>query len=78
MTSYLDKSGAITYTNNLFLQTSKWTPKRVLGKTIWQMFPETTEGQDQAHLIWEQLTSGNAWSGTVEKVNRLGEQYFAI
>ncbi|MBO1913148.1 PAS domain-containing protein, partial [Microvirga sp. 3-52] len=69
-------SGAITYTNNLFLETSKWTPKRVLGKTIWQMFPETTEGQDQAHLIWEQLSSKNAWSGTVEKVNRFGEQYF--
>ncbi len=32
MTTYLDKSGAITYTNNLFLQTSKWTPKRVLRK----------------------------------------------
>ncbi|QUW24022.1 EAL domain-containing protein [Sporosarcina sp. Marseille-Q4063] len=76
MTTYLDTSGAITYTNNLFLETSKWTPKRVLGKTIWQMFPETTEGQDQAHLIWEQLSSKSAWSGTVEKVNRLGEQYF--
>lgn len=76
MTTYLDTSGAITYTNNLFLETSKWTPKRVLGKTIWQMFPDTTEGQDQAHLIWEQLSSKNAWSGTVEKVNRFGEQYF--
>ena len=77
MTTYLDKSGAITYTNSLFLQTSKWTPKRVLGKTIWQMFPETIAGQDQAHLIWDQLTSGNAWSGTVEKVDRLGDQYFS-
>ena len=76
MTTYLDTSGAITYTNTLFLSTSKWTPKRVLGKTIWQMFPDSQAGQDQAHQIFDQLSSGNTWSGAVEKANRFGDSYF--
>ena len=76
MTTYLDSSGAITYTNSLFLSTSKWTPKRVLGKTLWQMFPDNESGQNQAHLIFDQLSSGKTWSGLVEKANRFGDSYF--
>jgi len=76
MTTYLDTSGAITYTNTLFLSASKWTPKRVLGKTIWQMFPDSQAGQNQAHQIFNQLSSGNTWSGAVEKADRFGDSYF--
>ena len=76
MITQMDSGGSITYTNSLFLQTSKWTPKRVLGKTLWQMFPDTIEGRDQAHEIWKYLTSGRSWFGTAEKVTRLGDPYF--
>lgn len=76
MVTHIDDKGSITYINKLFLQTSKWTPKRVLGKTLWQMFPKTAVGQEQAQEIWTDLKNGKSWSGTVEKVTRLGESYF--
>lgn len=76
MVTHFDQHGSITYTNKEFLQTSKWTPKRVLGKTLWQMFPDTQESQKQAHHIWYQLSQGNSWSGTVEKITRFGDSYF--
>lgn len=76
MVTHIDVNGSITYTNSIFLQTSKWTPKRVLGKTIWQMFPDTTKGQKQAHEIWTRVSSGKSWFGTAEKVTRLGDSYF--
>lgn len=76
MVTHMDEKGSITYTNKLFLQTSKWTPKRVLGKTLWQMFPQTESGQEQAQKIWLEIKNEKSWSGTVEKVTRLGEPYF--
>ena len=76
MVAHMDKDGTITYTNSVYLEKSKWTPKRVLGKTLWQMLPDTTKGQEQAHSIWNHVSSGESWSGTVEKVTRLGNPYF--
>lgn len=76
MVTHIDDQGSITYTNKLFLQTSKWTPKRVLGKTFWQLFPESVAGQDKAQSIWNHVKSGKSWTGTVEKTTRLGESYF--
>ena len=76
MVTRTDSEGSIIYTNKKFLETSKWTPRRVLGKTLWQMFPETVEGQSQAHAIWKSIKAGKTWYGTVEKVTRLGEPYF--
>lgn len=76
MVTHLDKSGLITYTNKEFLATSKWTPKRVIGKTWWQMFSETKAGQQQANTIWNSVANGKNWSGIVEKQTRLGEPYF--
>lgn len=76
MVTHFNNNGSITYTNKAFLQTSKWTPKRVLGKSFWQMFPETEEGQEQAYAIWNDLEKGSPWSGTAEKATRYGESYF--
>jgi len=76
MVTHMDKSGFITYANKGFLKTSKWTPKRILGKTWWQMFPETEEAQIQANLIWNIVNDGNKWSGVVEKITRQGDSYF--
>ena len=58
MVTRTDSEGSIIYTNKNFLETSKWTPKRVLGKYIVANVPETVEGQNQAHAIWKSVTSG--------------------
>lgn len=76
MVTHLNKHGAITYTNKEFLAISKWTPKRVIGKTFWQMFPNSDENQKEAENIWLQVTKGKPWSGTVKKVTRLNEPYY--
>lgn len=76
MVTHMDKHGLITYTNKEFLNVSHWTPKRVLGKTFWQMFPDTKEDQKKANLIWEQLLKGKAWSGSIKKITRLGKAYY--
>ena len=76
MVTRTDGEGSITYTNKNFLEISKWTPKRVIGRTLWQMFPETDASQKQAHVIWDCVIAGTTWSGTVEKITRDGEPYF--
>ncbi|MFC5589289.1 EAL domain-containing protein [Sporosarcina soli] len=76
MVTRTDADGEITYANKNFLTTSKWTPKRVLGKSFWHMFPETESGQNQAHTIWDSLSRGKTWFGTAEKMTRSGEPYF--
>lgn len=76
MVTRTDSDGSIIYTNKNFLETSKWTPRRVLGISLWKLFPETVEGQKQAHAIWKSIKTGKTWSGTVEKVTRLGKPYF--
>lgn len=76
MVTRTDGDGLITYVNKNFLTTSKWTPKRILGKSFWQMFPDTESGQNQAHTIWESLSRGKSWFGMAEKMTRSGEPYF--
>ena len=76
MVTRTDSEGSIIYANKNFLETSKWTPRRVLGTTLWKMFPETVEGQRQAHTIWKSITARKTWYGTVEKITRLGEPYY--
>lgn len=76
MVNRTDRDGLIIYTNKNFLDISEWTPKRVLGRTFWQMFPETEKGQNQAHTIWDSIVNGKSWFGTVEKMTRHGNPYF--
>jgi len=76
MVTRTNAEGSIIYTNKKFLDISKWTPKRVLGRSLWQMFPETEVGQNQAYLIWNSVRSGKTWFGNVEKITRFGEPYF--
>lgn len=74
---YLDLDGLITYANDSFLQLSKWTPKRIIGKSFWQLFPEDEEARDRADKIWETVRSGKTWNGVVEKAKRKGGTYWA-
>lgn len=73
-----DAHGLITYTNKNFLKLSQWTPKRVLNKSLWQMFPSTKEGQQQANDLWKRLLDGKTFFGNMEKMTRDGETYFVV
>jgi PAS domain S-box-containing protein/diguanylate cyclase (GGDEF)-like protein len=75
MLTYLDDEGLITYANALFLKSSKWTPKRVVGKSFWQLFPQD-KGEIVANSIWYTLKSNRIWQGAAEKVTKDGETYW--
>ena len=72
----LDAEGFITHGNQAFLRTSRWTPKRILGKTFWQLFPETPESAELVENIWQTINSGEIWEGKVEKVTKDGQPYW--
>ncbi len=72
----LDHEGLINFANPLYLKYSKWTPKRILGKTLWQMFPQTDVGTEQVNEIWNVIHSGKIWQGEVEKMTKDGTSYW--
>lgn len=76
MTVTLDHDGFIVNCNALFLKTSGWTPKRVIGKTFWQLFPENDSTEKVADSIWRTLQNHHTWQGDVEKISKGGEPYW--
>ncbi|TQR20408.1 EAL domain-containing protein [Psychrobacillus vulpis] len=76
MLVYLDKEGLITYANEQFLKKSNWTPKRILGKSFWQLFPNTPDHIAVADKIMQTLQRGENFQGTVEKVTKDGTNYW--
>ncbi len=76
MVTQTDAEGLVISVNKNFLNVSNWTPKRVLGKTIWQLFDDSEQAQGTVHTIWEQLQAGKTWFGTAQKQKRTGETYF--
>lgn len=76
MVTRTDGDGLITYANHNFLATSNWTPKRIIGKSLWQMFSDNEEDQAQAHAIWSFISTGKSWFGTAEKQTKDGEPYY--
>lgn len=76
MLLYFDEEFLITYANPLFLKLSKWTPKRILGKPIWQMFGEAAEDTRFVETLISTLKSGKVWNGQTKKVKKDGEGYW--
>jgi len=72
----LDQDGFITNCNPLFLKTSGWTPKRVLGKTFWQLFPDNENGEKVSNQILGTLQKQQTWQGDVEHVTKNGDPYW--
>lgn len=72
----IDHEGLITYANDLFLKYSNWTPKRIIGKSFWKMFPEKSDGSTIADDIWREIGSGKMWKGEVEKITKDGQSYW--
>ncbi|WP_303970299.1 bifunctional diguanylate cyclase/phosphodiesterase [Sporosarcina ureae] len=76
LVTHTDGEGLITYANQNYLTVSGWTPKRIIGKSFWQMFSDRDESQEIANAIWDRLLSGKTWVGKVEKMTRAGEPFF--
>ena len=76
LVTHTDSEGLITYANQNYLVVSGWTPKRIIGKSFWQMFSDRPESQEIANTIWDRLLSGKTWAGKVEKMTRTGEPFF--
>lgn len=71
-----DANGMILSTNQKFLERSEWTPKRVLGKSLWQLLPDEEASRQKAHQIMTQLERGQIWQGTLEKCTKSGGSYW--
>jgi PAS domain S-box-containing protein len=78
MTVVLDHEGFITSTNTAFLKVSQWTPKRVIGKTFWNLFPANEENEKITQVIWKTISSGSVWQGEVEKITKNGDTYWVF
>src|SRR5690606_36239036 len=76
MMLYFDEEFLITYANPLFLKLSKWTPKRILGKPIWQMFGDSEEDHQLIEEVMATLNNGEVWNGEAKKVKKDGEIYW--
>ncbi|MEK4023493.1 sensor domain-containing protein [Sporosarcina sp. FSL W7-1283] len=76
LVTHTDSEGLITYANQNYLTISGWTPKRIIGKSIWQMFSDDPKNQQTVNSIWDCLLSGKSWSGKVEKMTRGGEPFY--
>ncbi|WP_203332077.1 sensor domain-containing protein [Planococcus beigongshangi] len=76
MMLYFDEEFLITYANPLFLKLSKWTPKRILGKPIWQMFRDSEEDHKMIEAMMDTLQKGEVWNGEAKKVKKDGEIYW--
>lgn len=75
MTVTLDHDGFILECNSEFLKTSQWTPKRVIGKTFWQLFPDN---EKVTNTIWRHLNNDQPWQGEVEKITKTGQSYWVL
>ncbi|WP_392454747.1 EAL domain-containing protein [Chryseomicrobium aureum] len=72
----LDATGIILSTNSKFLERSEWTPKRVIGKSIWQLLPDEESSRHKGHQILQQLERGSIWQGPIEKATKSGQSYW--
>lgn len=76
MTITLDYDGFIIQTNQAFLKTSHWTPKRVIGKTLWQLFPNTEAAEKEVKAVWKTLQNGQVWQGEIQKMTKDEQLYW--
>lgn len=72
----MDANGMILSTNQKFLERSEWTPKRVLGKSLWQLLPDEEPSRQKAHQIMTHLERGQVWQGSLEKCTKSGGSYW--
>lgn len=76
MTVTLDSEGFIIKSNQHFLKASNWTPKRIIGKALWQLFPDTEESVKMVQTIWKTLNNGQIWQGEIEQLTKDEKPYW--
>lgn len=72
----LDEDGFILDANQAFLRASQWTPKRVIGKSFWQLFPQTTNTYKLPEQIWRILQQGQIWQGEAALLTKNDQEYW--
>lgn len=76
MIVYIDPEGLIMHANDKFLKKSAWTPKRIVGKSFWQLLPDTPEHMAIGNQIITRLRDGKAFQGSVEKITKDGTTFW--
>ncbi|MFJ7825658.1 EAL domain-containing protein [Psychrobacillus sp. NPDC096623] len=76
MVVYIDPEGLIMHANDKFLKKSGWTPKRIIGKSFWQLLPDTPEYIAIGKQIITKLRDGKVFQSAVEKVTKDGTVYW--
>ena len=72
MMVYIDPEGLVMHANEKFLKKSTWTPKRIIGKSFWQLLPDTPEHTAIGNKIITRLRDGKVFQGAVEKITKDG------
>ncbi|MHC0053454.1 ATP-binding protein [Actibacterium sp. D379-3] len=70
-----DERARILSVNDKFLETSRFEPEQVIGRTIFQLYPDT-QLQDRASAIHAVLHRGESWSGETEWKRSDGSSYW--
>ena len=76
MLVYIDPEGLIIHANDKFLKKSAWTPKRIVGKSFWQLLPDTPEHIAIGNQIITRLRDGKVFQGAVEKITKDGKTFW--
>lgn len=76
MLLYIDHEGLIMHANDKFLKKSEWTPKRIVGKSFWQLLPDAPEHITIGDQIITRLREGKVFQGAVEKITKDGTIYW--
>ena len=64
------------HANDKFLKRSAWTPKRIVGKSFWQLLPDTPEHMAIGNQIITRLRDGKVFQGSVEKITKDGTTFW--
>ncbi|MEK3978899.1 EAL domain-containing protein [Psychrobacillus sp. FSL K6-2836] len=76
MLLYIDREGLIMHANDKFLKKSAWTPKRIIGKSFWQLLPDNPENIAIGNQIITKLRDGKVFQAAVEKITKDGTIYW--
>ena len=76
MLVYIDNEGLIMHANDMFLKKSGWTPKRIIGKSFWQLLPDDSENIAVGEQIITMLRNGKVFQKAVEKTTKEGTHYW--
>lgn len=75
--SKTDKTGRITYANDVFLKLAKYTEAELIGQPH-SIIRHPAMPRAVFKLVWDTILSGNEVFGYVLNLNRLGEEYWVF